>query len=235
MNNTESGNEEKTNVEKTLQNGTENNAESGGCLKIVFTVLIVAFVLFAGASLYFFYEIIVMTDINPRRNVAAMQEYIPQARAIFEQSRAQFDILVNGEFIEMDMVITSSTVMDRIEELPEEEMEAIIFLFTGDELEDNFFAIQSFRGSVGADLYRRGTAALEIWYGGFFQMVEISNHRYSERLGGGYELWIWARQPHGMGVGIMGTFAAIPGVIALVLLIPIIVIWPKAIKKSAHT
>ena len=140
---------------------------------------------------------------NDMRN---MQARIPQAIEIFEQSREQFDTLVNSELVARGVVVARAHVaswqaswrggsvlledLDRIEWVSDEERDAIIFLVSSDELEYNFGAISS-RGSrdsvidVRAQLFQQGDAILLIRY----RVPYRTEINYID-LGDGYILWL---------------------------------------------
>ena len=224
-------------------NNTENGTKkkilgNWGCGRVFWTA---GLVVFGGIFLLLLYSVIDVTELTPRRNVRDLQAYIPQAKEMFEQSREHLDVLVNGEFLNKDRWATAGALRGGddlywLEELPAQEVDALIFLLTGDKLERNFGIIRSDLGGLGALIIHRGTASMEITHGGSSFGVFASHYgsRHRESLGGGYELWVYARAPHGMGVGIMMTLAFLAGAVATVFLIGLIVFLGKNKSREPH-
>ena len=166
-------------------------------LAIILGALVVLLSIFVGDAI----RISTQRAIDMRN----MQARIPQAIEIFEQSREQFDILVNSEFAynrvqrisrQEDVWVVNyrfrTVPLDEVVWLSEEEREAIIFLKSSEELEYNFrLSTSSFdapRIVVLAELlFERSEVILSIHYG--MPDRSLTGNDFVD-LGDGYTLWV---------------------------------------------
>jgi len=155
-------------------------------------------------------------DNSPSR-MRQMKQDIPEMIEIFEQSKEYLDILRNGNFVSFDRRVEANYGLiieygrggvpydewDTIEWLSAEERDAILFLFTSDELNRNFMWIVSDmeEPTLRATLYMRGsgnrTDNIEIWHG---EGTYLNSRRvgmqdsYSRDLGDRYTLWVYTER-----------------------------------------
>ena len=157
-------------------------------------------------------------------SVRELRRYIPEVIEVFEQSREQLEILRTGGFGERVVEVhyfVDGLSMDEggrwvnlqewhtLEWLSEEEIDALVFLFTSEELSMNFISIESrmVETSIGEQVQRmvatlywilgpRGVF-MEIWHGNvtpyclqFILITEVTSS-YSVYLGDGYTLWLY--------------------------------------------
>ena len=153
--------------------------------------------------------------------VRELRRYVPEVIEVFEQSREQLEILRTGGFGERVVEVhyfADGLSMDEggrwvnlqywhtLEWLSEEEIDALVFLMTSEELSMNFIHIgngmRQVRGGervqiMEATLYwilgPRGLY-MEIWHGEYspydLWMVRVESS-YSVYLGYGYTLWLF--------------------------------------------
>ena len=185
-------------------------------LKHLLVVLMVFLLIFEGNE--------IRISILRENDVRNMQARIPQAIEIFQQSREQLDIFMNSRFVyNVGRVYNRGGIwfveyrfrIATLEEgqtigIWEHELEAMIYLLTGEELEYNFTRLQVFRAtppvSARAELFSEGDALLEITYG-------ISgglgvNYGYVD-LGDGYILWVRRSAPSVYGDARVRAFVAL--------------------------
>ena len=209
-----------------------------GCLTALFAANAALFLVLTGTYLD-------RLIFEPRRAMARLQRMIPRAIEIFEQSRERLDVLVYGEFARGGHWFSRGRLdyceegrptfmepwegglgrppLERLEALPDEERDAVLFLMTSEEPGGSGF--RSIASPSGGVFFRAtpyiafGNDRISITYG------EILRPRtwgaYTVDLGYGYTLHLGIYRMD-LPMIVAGAAAGIVGIITLLLSLPLI-------------